>query len=165
MVKKRFLLVPAFMALIGASVYAQEKSGAQLFAFNIGASFGYDLDDAKSDQIITNGLFGFDFVISDNITAGIKTKFNATNSNAYVGFGIDYAIAKGFGVGLGFGGAGSGLSEKALDIVLFYDISATRKTSANGISQGLKVFLDYLAPVQKFGKGAFTLGVAFNFGA
>jgi hypothetical protein len=179
---KRIALVLAASLALGATAFAQSNFTAavpQFLAFDLGAGFGYSISEDTNYPIGTDNVggvinFGFKIAVLDNLGVGIDslvTRKGATpaTSVVFAGVRLTYNFIPQAGAAIGFGATNIGLATNAtpptaagISLGIFGDLFQTR--SAIGITTGLKLRLDYIAPTAAVGKGAIVFTPAFSFG-
>jgi hypothetical protein len=170
-----FVLVAALAA--GAAAFAQESDFSsprpQFLAFDLGGGLGYSLSDAAGYAIGTNqagGLmnFGFKIAVLDNLSVGFDNLLTGTGGAAaplLTGLRLAYNIIPQAGAALGFGVTGFGASPAAPAVSIgIYGSLFQRRSVVTGVTTGLKLRLDYVAPAGDLGKGAIIFAPAFSFG-
>jgi hypothetical protein len=160
---KRIALVLIAVLELGATAFAQSDFTAatpQFLAFDLGAGFGYSLDSTLPSQALGVVAAGFKIAVLDNLGVG----FDALISGAdplFAGIRLSYNFIPQAGAAIGFGVTGS-TPEPAISLGFYGDLFQTR--SAIGITSGLKIRFDYIAPTDDIAKGAIVFTPAFSFG-
>jgi hypothetical protein len=184
---KKFVLVLAAVLLVGGGLFAQTGSdfsgpAPQFFSFDLGAGFGFALD---TDAANGNGFgsaanpagaiggianFGFKIEVLDNFSVGFDTLLSRVGNdgadpliNLFTGLRLAYSFIPQAGAAVGFGTTTSGdASTGAASLGFFGNFFQTR--SASGITTGLRLRIDFVAPFEDFSAGKIVFAPAFNIG-
>jgi hypothetical protein len=170
---KKFVLVLAAVLLVSGGLFAQTSpdfsgSAPQFFSFDLGAGFGVALDDtngfgpAPTDAIGGVGNFGFKIEVLDNFSVGFDSLVSNLNNdpNLFTGLRLAYSFIPQAGAAVGFGTTGAGDGAATLG---FYG-NFFQNRSATGITTGLRLRIDFVAPFENLGNGKIVFAPAFNIG-
>jgi hypothetical protein len=181
---KKFVLILAATLLVSGGLFAQTSpnfSGPapQFFSFDMGAGFGFAFDtDGNNGFGSTNtptkavggvGNFGFKIEVLDNFSVGFDTLFSLVGNNGdpmknlFTGLRLSYNFIPQAGAAVGFGTTTiSNALAGAASLGFFGNFFQNR--SASGITTGLRLRIDYIAPFTDLGAGKLVFTPAFNIG-
>jgi hypothetical protein len=172
---KKFVLVLAVALLVGGGLFAQTSpdfSGPapQFFSFDLGAGFGIAFDTTApngfgnpgTESVGGVGNFGFKIEVLDNFSVGFDTLFSSVgaNPNLFTGLRLSYNFIPQAGAAVGFGITGANTGAASLGF--FGNFFQNR--SATGITTGLRLRIDYIAPFNDLSIGKLAFTPAFNIG-
>jgi hypothetical protein len=180
---KKFVLILAAALLVSGGLFAQTSpnfSGPapQFFSFDLGAGFGYAFDaennrgfglmtaPARDKKVGGIGNFGFKIEVLDNFSVGFDSLFSTLQGpsrNLFTGLRLGYSFIPQAGAAVGFGTTSlAGAPTGAATIGFFGNFFQNR--SASGITTGLSLRIDFVAPFEEFGAGKLVFAPAFNIG-
>ncbi|MDR1904899.1 MAG: hypothetical protein LBQ88_21785 [Treponema sp.] len=170
--KVTLLLIVALA--FGGALSAQEAAdftlpAPQFLAFDIGAGLGFSFSEEYAigtDQAggVTN--FGVRISALENLIVGLDSLIAYGGNPGSTGFlftglrfGYNFIPQAGATIGIGY----STLASKvAVSLGVYGDLF--QKRAANGLTTGLKIRIDYFAPVSDSSKGTIVFTPAFSFG-
>jgi hypothetical protein len=182
---KKFVLVLMVTLVLGGGLFAQtdpDFSGAapQFFSFDLGAGFGVAFDAGNAagygfgtgaDEALGGvGNFGFKIEVLDNFNVGFDYLFTVIgtggSASLFTGLRLAYNFIPQAGAAVGFGtttiGAATPSSEGAVSLGFYGNFFQSR--SAAGITTGLRLRVDFIAPFQDIGAGKLVFTPVFNIG-
>jgi hypothetical protein len=185
---KKIALVLIVMLALGGALFAQTSpdfSGPapQFFSFDLGAGFGvaFDTDTApngfgstanpdKSVGGVAN--FGFKIEVLDNFNVGFDTLVSTVGAgtaarNLFTGLRLAYNFIPQAGAAVGFGttyraNPGPAATVGAASLGFYGNFFQSR--SASGISTGLRLRIDLIAPFEDLGAAKVVFTPVFNIG-
>jgi hypothetical protein len=173
---KKFVLVLAALLLVSGGLFAQTSpdfSGPapQFFSFDLGAGFGFAFDSAAPNGFGAGGTeavggvgnFGFKIEVLDNFNVGFDSLFSRLSggdTNLFTGLRLAYNFIPQAGAAVGFGITGANTGTATLGF--FGNFFQNR--SASGITTGLRLRIDYIAPFNDLSIGKLAFTPAFNIG-
>ncbi|MDR3148086.1 MAG: hypothetical protein LBU00_06920 [Treponema sp.] len=169
--KKIALVLIVALAASGA-LFAQTNptfsgSAPEFFSFDFGAGFGVAFDDAQgfgsSNETVGGvGNFGFKIEVLDNFNVGFDTLLSSvggSGDNLFTGLRLAYNFVPQLGAAIGIGSTGT---ESGVSIGFFASLFQSR--SPVGITTGLRLRVDFVAPFEDMGAGKIVFAPAFNIG-
>jgi hypothetical protein len=183
---KKLVLVLAAVLLVSGGLFAQTSpdfSGPapQFFSFDLGAGFGFALDTSAagnngfgSNNTPTEAVggianFGFKIEVLDNFSVGFDTLLSRVGNNGnpminlFTGLRLGYSFIPQAGAAVGFGTSTSGNAQVGAATLGFFG-NFFQNRSASGITTGLRLRIDFVAPFNDFGAGKIVFAPAFNIG-
>jgi hypothetical protein len=182
---KKFVLVLVAALLVSAGLFAQTSSdfsgpAPQFFSFDLGAGFGFALDTdgnngfgstvTPTEAVGGIGNFGFKIEVLDNFSVGFDTLFSRVGltgaviqTNLFTGLRLGYSFIPQAGAAVGFGTTTSNnVATGAASLGFFGNFFQNR--SASGITTGLRLRIDFVAPFNDFSAGKIVFIPSFNIG-
>jgi hypothetical protein len=175
---KKFALV-LIIALAAGSVLSAQTSpdfsgpAPQFFSFDLGAGFGVALDTTNNrgfgggtEGVGGVGNFGFKIEVLDNFNVGFDSLFSALNgpqTNLFTGLRLAYNFIPQAGAAVGFGTTSLANATTGAATLGFYG-NFFQSRSASGITTGLKLRIDFVAPFTNLGAGKIVFAPVFNIG-
>jgi hypothetical protein len=189
---KKFVLILAALLLVSGGLFAQTSpnfSGPapQFFSFDLGAGFGFAFDTDGNNGFGTTvaatgavggvGNFGFKIEVLDNFSVGFDTLFsqvglhttggNVVMRGLFTGLRLAYNFIPQAGAAVGFGTTSMRIGAEhertgAASLGFFGNFFQNR--AASGITTGLRLRIDYIAPFNDLGAGKLVFTPAFNIG-
>ena len=184
---KKIALVLIVMLALGGALFAQtapDFSGPapQFFSLDFGAGFGIALDDTAGFGFGANattlgaeaiggvGNFGFKIEVLDNFNVGFDTLFSVVGgvaatplTNLFTGLRLAYNFIPQAGAAVGFGTTSGGANDVGAASLGFYG-NFFQSRSASGITTGLRLRIDFVAPFADLGTGKLVFTPVFNIG-
>jgi hypothetical protein len=175
---KKFALVLIVLLAAGGALFAQtgpDFTGAapQFFSFDLGAGFGVALEaetaspngfgTAGTETVGGIGVFGFKIEVLDNFNVGfdsLVSVLSGSSRNLFTGLRLAYNFIPQAGAAVGFGTTGANTGAASLG---FYG-NFFQSRSASGITTGLRLRIDFIAPFSDLGAGKIVFAPVFNIG-
>ncbi|MDR0670026.1 MAG: hypothetical protein LBF95_08085 [Treponema sp.] len=173
---KKFALVLIVTLALGGVVSAQttpdfSNPAPQFFSFDLGAGFGFALNTTNSNGFSAAGTeavggvgnFGFKIEVLDNFNVGFDSLFTTLpgpTTNLFTGLRLAYNFIPQAGAAIGFGTTGGANGAATFG---FYG-NFFQNRSASGISTGLRLRIDFVAPFADLGTGKIVFAPVFNIG-
>jgi hypothetical protein len=150
----RLVLAALLCTLAAASLAAQSESRSPIITIENGYDMGY--------HVATNTLgsafrLGLGIGLTDNLQATFSFIANGITFDTYQLLGLDYSILPQLGVSVAVGQDSTAAT--AVTAVGLYSTVLGRSV-AGGLQTGLRVRLDYIAPVTGFQNGTVRIGVS-----
>jgi opacity protein-like surface antigen len=159
LVMKKFALILALALVVGSAAFAQgadfTAATPQFLYFDLGAGFGYTLDDNVPESAIGVQAVGFGIAVMENMSVGIDV------TGGFAGLRVAYNFTPIAGAAIGLGTITTG-SSGAISIGAFGNLF--QKRSANGLTTSLKIRLDYIAQTDDLSAGTIVFAPVFSFG-
>jgi hypothetical protein len=178
---KKFALVLIVLLAAGGALFAQEGPAftgpaPEFFSFDFGAGFGFALDSANpngfsaagTESVGGIGNFGLKIEVLDNFSVGFDSLFSVLpgaaigtpTTNLFTGLRLSYNFVPQAGAAVGFGTTRG--ANGAATIGFYGNFFQNR--SASGITTGLRLRIDFVAPFADLGTGKIVFAPAFNIG-
>jgi hypothetical protein len=182
---KKFVLVLVVALLVSGGLFAQTSGNfsgpsPQFFSFDLGAGFGFAFDTdgdngfgsavGATDQAVGGvANFGFKIEVLDNFSVGFDTLISRVGldttgptiqTNLFTGLRLAYNFIPQAGAAVGFGTTDG--ADGAATLGFFGNFFQNR--SATGITTGLRLRIDFVAPFDDLGNGKLVFAPAFNIG-
>jgi hypothetical protein len=174
---KKFVLLLAAALLVSGGLFAQtspdfSNPAPQFFSFDLGAGFGVAFDAegnngfgaAEDESVGGVGNFGFKIEVLDNFSVGFDSLLSsfgaAPETNLFTGLRLAYSFIPQAGAAIGFGTTNG--ANGAATLGFFGNFFQNRSTS--GITTGLRLRIDFVAPFEDLGAGKIVFTPAFSIG-
>jgi hypothetical protein len=151
---KRFVFVVILCALAAANLPAQQEATAPTLTVENGFDMGYNV---ATNAVGTAFRMGLGIGLTSNLQATFSFIANGITFNNYQLLGLDYSILPQLGVSLAVGQDTT--IPVAVTAVGVYSTVLSRG-AGGGLQTGLRVRLDYLAPVTGFQNGTVRIGIS-----
>jgi hypothetical protein len=175
---KKFALVLFVLLAAAGGLFAQtnptfQGAAPEFFSFDFGAGFGFALDNdtagfgaAAKDAVGGIGNFGFKIGVLNNFNVGFDTLFSDISgaaANLFTGLRLAYNFIPQAGAALGIGTSGPSANPVSTATIGFFG-NFFQSRSASGITTGIKLRIDFVAPFSDLGAGKIIFAPAFNIG-